>query len=186
VAVHGDQVWVAAGTYFPTPTALRAASFVIVDGVSVYGGFAGGETALWQRDPSAHETILSGDLGHDDGIGNVSDNSLHVVKIAGSNQDSLLEGFTVTGGNANGAPSLDTAGGAIHAQSGAAQGEFLVRSCILRGNRCTQEGGALLARGIGRVEDCRFEDNVAGVRGRFCSAPTGGTTNVSSAITMYW
>ena len=67
VAVSGDQIWVVAGTYLPskdpfgnaTPTDTRDKTFYLKNGVSIYGGFVGTETALNQR-VSGNETILSG------------------------------------------------------------------------------------------------------------------------------
>jgi hypothetical protein len=49
VAVSGDQIWVAAGRYTPTTGTDRNASFALKDGVAVYGGFAGTEALLSQR-----------------------------------------------------------------------------------------------------------------------------------------
>jgi hypothetical protein len=156
LAGPGDQVWVARGTYLPTRTSDRTKSFEIGDQVSVYGGFAGGETALWQRGPETNETILSGDLAEDDALGNVAENSLHVVSIGRG----LLDGFTVTGGNAN-VQTGDVDGAGIRIYGGPS----MVRNCTVRGNRCDSEGGGLFVYGWGLVEDCRFEDNVAGARG---------------------
>jgi len=79
-ASAGDEVWVAAGTYYPTsqPTEINTANtrynhFALKNGVAVYGGFAGGETSLDERDPDANETILSGDIDEDEALndGNV-------------------------------------------------------------------------------------------------------------------
>src|SRR5262249_8899599 len=78
-AVSGDQVWVAQGTYLPSITGNRAIAFALKTGVAIYGGFAGGETNLSQRDPVAHVTILSGDLNGDDASNLLNDNSYHVV-----------------------------------------------------------------------------------------------------------
>src|SRR5262249_48867379 len=59
----GDQVWVAEGTYRPTGGNDRTISFALRGGVAVYGGFAGSEAQLAQRDLAHHVTTLSGDIG---------------------------------------------------------------------------------------------------------------------------
>jgi predicted outer membrane repeat protein len=62
------QIWVAAGTYYPDtcPPCDVTRSFELVNGVALYGGFAGDETLLAQRCPSANVTTLSGDIDHND------------------------------------------------------------------------------------------------------------------------
>ena len=60
---YNDQVWVAAGVYKPTTTNVRNMAFILKNGVKVYGGFKGDETAVTQRDPVANLTRLSGDIG---------------------------------------------------------------------------------------------------------------------------
>ena len=96
-AVEGVQIWVAEGTYKPGTD--RTVTFQLKDGVAVYGGFAGSEGSLEERDWTVHETILSGDIGTPD---DTSDNSYHVVSGSGTDATAILDGFTVTGGNANG------------------------------------------------------------------------------------
>ncbi|MEE8156214.1 MAG: right-handed parallel beta-helix repeat-containing protein [Phycisphaerales bacterium] len=66
----GDEIWIAAGTYIPDEdcanpggTGLWSASFSMIEDVAIYGGFEGTETLLSERDPVAHVTILSGELG---------------------------------------------------------------------------------------------------------------------------
>jgi hypothetical protein len=100
-ASSGDQIWVAAGTYTPTTTTDRTASFILNTGVAVYGGFAGSETALSQRNWTANVVVLSGDLQGDDGanFANNAENSYHVVVGA---TGATLDGFTISGGNASG------------------------------------------------------------------------------------
>ncbi len=106
------EIWVAAGVYKPGTS--QTQSFVVGPGVAVYGGFAGGEEALAQRDWVANVTILSGDIDNndldpdgnhiDEAYGDiVGANSYTVVKFIGTgtipvNSSTILDGFTITGG----------------------------------------------------------------------------------------
>jgi predicted outer membrane repeat protein len=76
-ATSGDQIWVAGGTYKPTTGTDRSISFQLKDGVELYGGFAGDETELSQRNWRENETILSGDIGE---VGIDTDNSYHLIQ----------------------------------------------------------------------------------------------------------
>ncbi len=98
-ATAGEEIWVAAGTHKPTDGIDRTATFQLKIGVGVYGGFAGTETSREERDWTVHETILGGDIGE---IGDDSDNSYHVVTGSGTDGTSVLNGFTITGGYADG------------------------------------------------------------------------------------
>ena len=82
----------ARGTYYPPN--VRSGSFVLPQGVSVIGGFAGNETELDQRDLSENPTILSGNIGSET---HSADNSHHVLVPL---NDSLLDGFIIEDGNA--------------------------------------------------------------------------------------
>jgi predicted outer membrane repeat protein len=102
-----DQIWVAAGTYKPTRQFIdgdpRSAAFQMVNGVAIYGGFQPDEgiTKLEDRDWVAHEAILSGDIGIE---GDPADNSYHVFYTEDDlwlDGSAILDGFTITGGNAN-------------------------------------------------------------------------------------
>jgi len=93
----GDEVWVAAGTYKPTATTDRMVSFTLMNGVAIYGGFAGTETLRTQRDPSTNVTILSGEIG----AAGIADNSYHVVLGTELDQTAVLDGFTITAGNSD-------------------------------------------------------------------------------------
>src|SRR5690349_12949052 len=141
-AMGGDQVWVAQGTYKPTAGASRTSTFMLLNAVEIYGGFAGTETALDQRDWVAHPTILSGDLNDDDGAGLYTDNSFHVLTVGLGAY--ILDGFTVRGGNADGpSASHQDRGGGFISESPAGQWTVpLVRNCIFRDNRAASLGGA--------------------------------------------
>ena len=110
----GKQIWVAAGTYFPKSFATssqqtsRDKTFLINKGVFIYGGFNGTETTLNQRDYVSNKTILSGDVNQDDSStitpteSTRQDNLFHVVTVKGySTYNPILDGFTISGGNAN-------------------------------------------------------------------------------------
>ena len=97
-----DQIWIAEGTYLPSKQLEaddpRSASFILVDGVSLFGGFAGTEAALADRVLGGHETVLSGDLSV---VDDPSDNAYAVVYCA-QGVEAAIDGLTVTGGNADG------------------------------------------------------------------------------------
>ncbi len=97
-AEAGDEVWVAEGVYFPTEFDDRHASFIVKEGVKVYGGFTGTEQSLDQRRWQYHHTILSGAIGGPDLI----DNSYTVVYINGYSAETVLDGFIIYGAAANG------------------------------------------------------------------------------------
>lgn len=99
ISTHGDEVWLMQGTYYPTVGLDRTISFVMKDGVSLYGGFLGTETKRDERSTDASFTILSGNIGL---AGDPTDNSYHVVISNGTTNATVLSGFTITAGYANG------------------------------------------------------------------------------------
>lgn len=107
-AASGDQIWVAAGTYKPDSNTTRLATFTLESGVTILGGFPAAGGGLADRNWQANPTILSGDIGV---VGNASDNSFHVVTASGVDASAILDGFTITLGNANGSPPDDRGGG---------------------------------------------------------------------------
>ena len=94
-----DSVFVAQGTYLPNLTNSRSLSFHIPDNTSVFGGFSSGGSAFAMRNPATYVTTLSGDLGV---VNNNSDNAYHVLKVDSAQVGTILDGVTLTRGNANG------------------------------------------------------------------------------------
>jgi len=89
-----SEIWVAEGTYRPTTEPNNLATFELIDGVPVYGGFAGNETTLSQRNWVTNETILSGDI-KGDGEGNIGDDVDYVVTAWNVGQTAIIDGFTI-------------------------------------------------------------------------------------------
>lgn len=133
-ATSGDQIWVAEGSYRPTSGADRTVSFQLKTGVEVYGGFAGNELALGDRNPSNHTTTLTGDIGAPI---NPFDNTHHVIVASGVDDSAILDGFTITQGNANGVAPNDQGGGLLCSFGGSPT----VRQCSISGNGATFGGG---------------------------------------------
>ncbi|MCK4817063.1 right-handed parallel beta-helix repeat-containing protein, partial [bacterium] len=135
-ASAGDDIWVAEGTYKPTSVTDRTATFLLTQDINLYGGFDGTETSLNQRNWTIHPTILSGDIGIE---GVSSDNSYHVVKIHLVPSDSfIIDGFTITGGNANG--SSDKFGGGFF---NVVFSSLAITNCIISGNNADIKGGGI-------------------------------------------
>ncbi len=81
----------------------------------------------------------------------------HVVQcVSDEGPDTVLEGFTITGGNANGSASSDRSGGGMYNLSSSPT----VTNCTFTGNRCTWLGGGMCnERGSPTVTNCTFTDN---------------------------
>ncbi len=152
-AVSNSIIWVAEGTYLPTNDGKRIKSFELPDSVWLYGGFAGTESELNERVPRDYPTILSGDIGTQ---GEASDNSIHVV-IAGNHTS--LDGFTITGGNADSTGGVGEYGGGIIAD---ACEDVRISHCIFRDNYASFQGGALcnnFGTGPVTIDSCSFVNN---------------------------
>jgi len=171
-ATIGDEIWVAAGTYYPSVkvggTGNRYKAFQMKNGVTIYGGFAATGEASWgNRDPDTYLTILSGDLlGNDDPSTPVDDlfddpcridNSYHVFcHPGGINLDTtaMLDGFTITAGNANGAP--NNGGGMVNWYSNPT-----VANCAFSNNSANEGGGMFNWYCNPMVTGCTFTSNSA-------------------------
>ncbi len=175
----GTEIWVAAGTYRPSRLSdgddARSATFRLKSGVRIHGGFSGVETARHQRDPVASLTILSGDLSGDDQTGgDNSENSYHVLLgSAGDDASTVLDGLTVTGGNADGA-GVTARGGALYLYGGSP----VLVDCVFAGNSASERGAAICTiEGSPAVTNCLFVGNR-------CDGHGGGIYNQSGTPTI--
>jgi hypothetical protein len=182
IAVSGDEIFVAAGTYKPdensaTPggTGSRSATFQLINGISIYGGNGG-------------ESILSGDIGTP---GVSTDNCYHVVTGSGTSASAVLDGFTVTGGYANGSGETRRGGGMFNKP-----GSPTVSNCTFTENYASFGGSGMYNEGYSSpvVINCIFSEQIqtlygAGMHNHYYSSPvvinclfTGNFANYGSAI----
>ena len=199
-----NEIRVAQGDYTPAPpSGNRAATFQLINGVAVKGGYAGIiDPNPNTRDAELYATILSGDLNGDDtpepDSPSRDENSYHIVTANGADMTAVLDGVTITGGNADGtfpggsgaaffnnqgSPTLIgctfTANSA--ADSGAAiynsQAEPTLINCDFIANSSTNNGGAIFNYdSSAALTNCTFEDNSSATGGAMfnlaASAPT--------------
>jgi hypothetical protein len=153
MATAGDEIWVAQGLYKPTdvPTDTLA-TFLLPSGVALYGGFDGTETRREQRDWENNLTVLSGDIDNNDlsdSNGVITNtraitgtNSYHVVSGIALTETAVLDGFTITGGRANGQAGQDTyGGGLLNAGSPTNSSNLTIANSRFSGNVASSGGG---------------------------------------------
>jgi len=137
----GDAVWVAEGNY------QEGRRLRVDEGVSLYGGFAGYETNLSQRNIGNYKTIIDGEKRYDciDNYG-------------------LLDGLYVTNGNGG-----YTSGG-IYIYKGT------VNNCIVYCNTTLGQGGGIFNY-LGSVTNCTVYGNTAHEGGGIYNYYGGSMTN---------
>ena len=164
------EIRVAAGHYYPTgvqSSTDREEAFALSrGGLKLRGGYDAGSGI---QDIAQHPTVLSGDIGVP---GDSMDNSYHVVLLANfsAQQDStLIEGFTITGGNGSETGGIDyngvhighPYGGGMHINR--LRSPLLIRQCTFYRNTTLNWGGGLyISDGSApRLEKCIIADNRA-------------------------
>ena len=142
------DVWVAAGTYFGDTSLTSQNAFSMMEGINVYGGFAGNEPAdydLSQRNFDANTTILDGQ------------NARRVLNQPSSfTQSTLWDGFTIQHGYAHSDYSSDDLGG----------GARLLRNgglshCVVKNNSAYEGGGVYACWSPCIVSNCLISNNTA-------------------------
>jgi hypothetical protein len=163
----GDEVWVAAGTYFTTAGTDRTVAFSMKNGVAIFGSFAGTETLLLQRNITCGlNSFLSGDIG----TAANTDNSYQVVRNStGLDSSAVLDGFVISGGYDD-RPATSTVGlggGILNDGSGA--GNFCnptIRNCMITNNQA-EFGAGIFNHGYNggsaapTIENCVIINNYA-------------------------
>lgn len=177
---QGDTIKVARGTYYPSTIGTiysscgdslitvidRAASFDIPDSVVLMGGYIAGET---QRNWECNKTILSGDI---DRNGDTMNNSYHVVVTNFVSDRTIVDGFCIRGGNANGggeslSSDLNKGGGWFNNGFGTGnRSDPEILNCFFVNNYGYSGGGGLYNNGESgcaspTVTNCTFQSNAA-------------------------
>jgi predicted outer membrane repeat protein len=179
----GDEIWIAAGIYKPTRMIVgnedRHKSFQLKNGVALFGGFAASESSRDQRDWQTNNTILSGDLaGDDDGFTNNAENCYHVLTGIGTDSTAVLDGFTVTAGNANFDVWPDDGGGGMNNHNGSPR----ISNCKFIGNASFADGGGMRNWGDSKplIKNCTFTENSSGQEGGgMMNGPGSGSRVIS-------
>jgi parallel beta-helix repeat protein len=178
-AWSSDEIRVAQGIYTPDSNSAnpngsgdRYATFQLINGVTLQGGYAGfGKPDPDALDVDLYETILSGDLdGNDVEVNDPFDllteptrgeNSYHVVTGSETDETTILDGFTITAGNADGPYPYGYRGGGMFSESGS----LTLTNCTFSGNSAFDGGGmhnlTYSNHSKPRLSNCTFSENAA-------------------------
>ncbi|MEY4926075.1 MAG: hypothetical protein RI894_511, partial [Bacteroidota bacterium] len=192
LAHAGDEVWVKQGRHKPVfdysrkpaPQDPRTKQFTLPDGVRLYGGFAGNETLRTQRNWRTNITTLSGDLNGNDGanFANNAENVYHILLSVDSHLLTTLDGFSVSGGNADGSNTGYQVGNTwVAGENGAGifalTSAMTIENCLFKSNKTIGSGGALSLEGSGlTMKNCEFSNNKAGYGGAISSNNSSNST----------
>lgn len=184
-ASAGDRVFVAVGIYQPA----SGASFSMKQGVKIYGGFAGTETSLAQRDLSSGDTSIL--KGNNASVIRNDNNGLDVTAV--------LDGFMITGGHANSAGASGSGSGMHNKESsptirnvtisgnwggsnGAGMANYqcspIITNVTISGNETVYDAG-----GMYNYESSPTLTNVA-ITGNIAHRNGGGMLNFTSSPTL--
>lgn len=179
-AQAGDQIWVQgfeqitdAGQLYTAPTD----GFSVKSGVQLYGGFAGTEKSINDRETLGkpyqmkYRSVLSGDINRNDNSDNTnlifpangtrSDNATHVLSVnmaptstSGNNNTypTIINGFTIAGGQADG---TNEKGGGIYISGDNSNdgGNFRIERCFLFNNYAKQGGAVYVDAAVKNVNN---------------------------------
>jgi hypothetical protein len=169
IATEGDEIWIAKGEY----NAYRGAqqnNFRLKSGVALYGGFAGTETTLNQRDFSKNQTILKSYFV----LQNGDSLRLNVMFCQNTNKNTLIDGLIISRGLAvprsaslecSDSTLSDCHGGGVYIYSSLVSqpSSLQIRNCTFLDNAGEYGGGVSInfVKGTGTVivKNCRFERN---------------------------
>lgn len=134
----GDEIWIKAGTY----TTPFSTSFTMKNGVLIFGGFAGNETLVTQRNWRTNVVTLQG-------------NNASVITNNNISSSARLDGVTISNGRS-------TAGGGMYNSNSSP----IIANVTFENNQATYNGGGMFAAdGNPWLTNVIFRNNVAGLNG---------------------
>jgi len=145
VLYEGDQIWIISGTYVLTD------SISLTEGVSIYGGFSGSESAISQRAKGTeaweytNETVIDGNetcQGFSGGSATLA---------------TIIDGLTITKCK-NSASTSSGAGARLKGATTVMQ-NCIVKNCVTDATAATTAGGVTLV-GAASMKDCYIHDNI--------------------------
>lgn len=142
-ALPGAQIWISTGYYYEPIT------INLLTGLELYGGFAGWEKTLNERDSDMNRVIVNG---------RHKTHNMLTIKVS---RNIRIEGITIRGGNANGKTNFGQYGGGVHVLGGGETVKFV--NCRFEDNKAEFDGGAVYASlGASPVFiNCSFTNNTA-------------------------
>jgi hypothetical protein len=154
----GDEIWVAEGWYESSVDFDSAFPLLVMkDGVSVYGGFAGTETARGERDPATYATEFNG------------------ASIKGASH-ALLSGVRISGAEPYPGTVVDSASAE----------NFTLADCVISDNSAGSDYGELSTGGIaissGWVRNCTFFNNSGTTAPVYVPRDSAGTVKVEGCL----
>ncbi len=148
-------VWVADGVY--------TEQIAIADGVEVYGGFAGGEATLSQRNPAVNVAVIDA-------------NAEGSVVTMDNTANAGIDGFTIQNGNAHDAAPANSGGGI---RCTAAASSCFIANCLIRNNAAALRGAGISCTSASDplIENCTIigndtDSDFGGGIGCYQSSPT--------------
>ncbi len=163
-SIDACEVWVAQGTYYiygsdPDNTDHELDTVQLMPGVRLYGGFSGSasgsasESARNQRNWRSNTTVLSG--------WDSDDKQNQVYHVVTGSDGAVIDGVTITGGNADGDEPHNRGGGMyIYSNSPT------IKNCTFSQNEAVESaGGMFIWESSAMIDNCIFDENTAGFAG---------------------
>lgn len=178
------EIWVGQGLYKPGTSEYD--SFVIPEGATLLGGFAGGETSPDQRKLDKNSTTLSGDINGNE-VADAGD-SHTIVTVTTPNV--TIDGFVLEYSYAddpsdNSQVAIGRTGGGIYINQDT---DFLLKNCILHDNIAFSDGingvgGAVISfTGVTKMISCLLYNNNATTSGGAVSCESGKVEIINSTL----